>query len=68
MRGIKHNNLYKFYKETITDFVAKTLNAYIREFELWNMFLGHIGKRSLMVLSKRNLQCGFVAKELNVCM
>lgn len=32
------------------------------------MHLGHVGENSLQFLSKRDLLCDYITKELNVCM
>ena len=67
MKGIKHSSLYELQGETVTEFVAEMSDASVRESELWHMLLGHISERSLKVLSERNLLCGYVANELDVC-
>ena len=49
------------------DFLTETSNAYVQEFELRHMCLGHIRERSPKVPRERNLLDGYVAKKLNTC-
>lgn len=67
IRGIKHSGLYELQGETMMHFAAKRSNAFVRQSELWYMCLEHISKKSLKVLSERNLLHGYVANKLNVC-
>lgn len=67
MRVIKYSSLHQLLVEIVTNFNAETSNTFVRRSELWHICLGHIGERSLKILSEKNLLHGDVADKLNVC-
>lgn len=44
-------------------FTAETLDTFVQE----SVHLGDISKKSLKVLSEKNLVCGYATNRLNVC-
>lgn len=68
MKGSLKNGLYVLHGTTITGFAGvSSLDSQQDETKLWHMRLGHMSKKGMDILSKRDLLCGDHTASLDFC-